>query len=488
VRDEITRSALESADIYVVVLTARQALSSADVALLRILRGLHKERIAVFINRIDELGDVVRDTPQIVQHVRAGLRREFPGTEIPIVAGSAHWAKLAISGNDDDIKTGLTPQTIAYAAQIASRGANPALPALNMERPKEQLTQALLASSGLPALTDVLANLTPRSHASQVLRQIHASFSELVHVYGNAARHELEGLATEGRLEDASLKEGEEELRIIAGEIEENDRLTISLHSLVVDLQARTDQLIEDHCERMKDLLQDVVQVYSEMECANFRQFLEGGRRTRVWRCHSTSLRRRLEECLLNAYAAAELDIRNLEGYIFPKLKEMLREAHPRWADEHEGQGEGTRGSPPSLNVLGTVVTLDLDEPWWKRWLMGPRSVNEQVYQLDRLITLEFYAITDALVASARGQLKAHQSSALDKATKIYLGLVELFQEQSTAQLGRMRVLISARDAFQKGELLDKRNARTAELKRQLTTADDVRARLGLLSQKWSEA
>ncbi len=63
VRDEITRRALESADIYVVVLTARQALSSADVALLRILRGLHKERIAVFVNRIDELGDLVRDVP-----------------------------------------------------------------------------------------------------------------------------------------------------------------------------------------------------------------------------------------------------------------------------------------------------------------------------------------------------------------------------------------------------------------------------------------
>src|SRR3546814_15588565 len=42
VRDEITRRALENADIYIVVLTARQALSSADVALLRILRGDRK--------------------------------------------------------------------------------------------------------------------------------------------------------------------------------------------------------------------------------------------------------------------------------------------------------------------------------------------------------------------------------------------------------------------------------------------------------------
>src|SRR5262245_13811395 len=96
VRDEITRRALESADIYVVVLTARQALASADVALLRILRGLHKERIAVFVNRIDELSDLVGDVPKIVEHVQAGLRREFQTSDIPVVAGSALWAETAM--------------------------------------------------------------------------------------------------------------------------------------------------------------------------------------------------------------------------------------------------------------------------------------------------------------------------------------------------------------------------------------------------------
>ncbi|MEL7048683.1 MAG: dynamin family protein [Pseudomonadota bacterium] len=54
-RDEITRRSLEAADLYVVVLTARQPLSQADLALLRILRGLHKDRIIIYINRIDDL-------------------------------------------------------------------------------------------------------------------------------------------------------------------------------------------------------------------------------------------------------------------------------------------------------------------------------------------------------------------------------------------------------------------------------------------------
>src|SRR5690606_35832892 len=109
----------ESADIYIVVLTARQALSSADVALLRILRGLHKERITVFINRIDELGDLVQDVPAIVKHVQAGLRREFPSTEIPVVAGSALWAEAAIRASEEETQRVLTPKVEAYARTVA---------------------------------------------------------------------------------------------------------------------------------------------------------------------------------------------------------------------------------------------------------------------------------------------------------------------------------------------------------------------------------
>jgi Dynamin family len=64
VRDEIARRALESAHVHIVVLTSRQAMSAADVALLRILQGLRKDRIVVFINRIDELGNIARLAPR----------------------------------------------------------------------------------------------------------------------------------------------------------------------------------------------------------------------------------------------------------------------------------------------------------------------------------------------------------------------------------------------------------------------------------------
>ena len=89
VRDEITRQSLAAADIYVVVLTAQQPLATADLALLRILRGLHKEHVIIFINRIDQLEDVSADCRKLIENVRVQIEDEFGATDVPIIVGSA---------------------------------------------------------------------------------------------------------------------------------------------------------------------------------------------------------------------------------------------------------------------------------------------------------------------------------------------------------------------------------------------------------------
>ncbi len=92
VRDEITRQNLERANIFIIVVTARQPLSNADVDLLRILRGLDKDRIIVFVNKIDEVEDFPEFEHAILQRVKGVLEKEFPSARIPVVVGSARWA------------------------------------------------------------------------------------------------------------------------------------------------------------------------------------------------------------------------------------------------------------------------------------------------------------------------------------------------------------------------------------------------------------
>lgn len=69
VRDQITMSSIDDADVYIVVLTARQPLTASDIALLRLLHGLQKSRIVIFVNRIRRYHRHCRQQPR---HHRRG--------------------------------------------------------------------------------------------------------------------------------------------------------------------------------------------------------------------------------------------------------------------------------------------------------------------------------------------------------------------------------------------------------------------------------
>jgi hypothetical protein len=484
VRDEITRRALESADIYVVVLTARQALSSADVALLRILRGLHKERIAVFVNRVDELSDLARDVRPIVEHVQAGLGREFPTVEIPVVAGSAYWAEVAIRGEAQEIERALTPKVKAYAEMLEQSS--------NVQRERRgsgaaEAAETLLLCAGLWPLCQVLAHLTLDSHTGRVLTQISRSFSELGRVGQSAAQHEVDLLENE-ETSGAALgqQQGEIELRAVDAEVKENERLTITLQSLLGDLQNRTDQLIETHATRIVETLRDVVQGFSEAECENLRHALAEGHRGRVWRSDATLLRQNLEEYFVKAYREAEQEIGKLEQHIFPKLKQLLGRYRPQWDHSDEYANELAAGLP-LLTALSKVVALDLGEPWWKHWWTRDRSAAGQVAELDGLIRREFYPIVDELADAAREHLKVRQAQTLQEANMVYMGLVELLKEQSRARLERTRALITGGEVPISPELQRGRDARAAELRTQIAKMDQLVQRLEAVEQDWAE-
>jgi hypothetical protein len=480
VRDEITRRALENADLYIVVLTARQALSSADVALLRILRGLHKERICVFINRIDELGDLAREVPAIVKHVQNGLGREFPSSEIPVVAGSALWAELAIRGGGPETDRALTPKVRDYAKFLVGSAA-PIAPSSPQER-----IETLFMCSGLSPLCQVLARLTLDSHTGRVLTQISRSFSELARVGQNAASHEVEVLETEGR-SVATVDNQGEELRAADAEVKENERLTATLRTLLTDLEIRTGQVIEDQSAKMVEILRDVVAGFSEVECENMRNALAEGHRGRVWRSDSTLLRQSLEEEFIKSYREAEQEIAKLESNVFPKLKLLLARYRPDWqALDHAETDAGSAELPP-LTALGKAVALDLGEPWWKHWWTRDRNFEGQVAELDSLIRREFYPIVDELAQSARAQLKVRQATSLQEANMVFMGLVELLKEQSRARLERMSALITGGEAARTPELQRNRDARTAELKNQISKMDLLARRLESIEQAWAE-
>ena len=57
--------------------------------MMRLLNGLHKDRIVVFINRVDQLANPMLDATVVRRAVKKRLRLEFPTLHIPVIIGSA---------------------------------------------------------------------------------------------------------------------------------------------------------------------------------------------------------------------------------------------------------------------------------------------------------------------------------------------------------------------------------------------------------------
>jgi len=448
VREEIARRTLESAHLHIVVLTPQQALSPADLALLRILRELSRDRIVVFLNRIDQLGDISADVTTIVQHVQAGLRRDFQGSEFPIVAGSAFWADTALRGSDADIEHAWSARTKAYAQHLAQAGSLVA--ASSGANDPDERARSLFVCSGLPALFDVLDRLTSDSHAARVLARVSRSFCDLARIGETAAQYELAILEQPG---GSDKKQGDGELRAVDATVK----------TMLSDLQESGTLLIKDHCVKIAEALQGAKRSFSEAECAKLRKAMAAGHLS-SWSCDLALLRQQLEEALVGACRDAEQAMSKIETEVLSQLQQVLVRYNPQWASlEAEGSVPGNLELP----TIGTPsIVLELAEPWWKRWLRLGRAAQRRTAALNRLIEHEFAAIADAFIQTVRTHLQARQSSALQEANVVYAGFVDLLQEQKRTR--------QASTSFPSEDLLREQpqlqrvlDVRIAELKKQ---------------------
>jgi hypothetical protein len=243
--------------------------------------------------------------------------------------------------------------------------------------------------------------------------------------------------------------------------------------------------VIEEQCARMVEILRDVVQGFSEHECENLRNALAEGHRGRVWKSDATPLRQNLEEEFVKLYRDAEQEIARLETHVFPKLKQLLARYRPDWHALDDAAAGTNPADLPLLSALSKVVALDLGEPWWKQWWTRDRAEG-QLAELDSLIRREFFPIVDELVEAARKQLKDRQSTSLEEAKLVFVGLVELLTQQSQARLERTRALITG-DGSRNPEMQRTRDARASELKGQISKMDILVQRLETLEQAWTE-
>ena len=197
IREEITLQSLESADYFIVVLSAHQALSESDLGLLRILKALMREKIVVFVNRADEVDNLLGDFDALYAKLKRRLSQELNGADVPIIVGSAAWASGAATDLDP-------AERAALASVAAHKRTISGIDTLDLLDDRANIDDARLAS-GLAELEAGLSGLLLEGAAASPFRQAAADLLALARQEGEQVAHRLRNLEGPGSTAGATL-------------------------------------------------------------------------------------------------------------------------------------------------------------------------------------------------------------------------------------------------------------------------------------------
>jgi hypothetical protein len=355
-REQITIRAIRDSRMCVVVLSAHQALSSTDLALIRLVSQVKTRDVVIFVNRIDELSDPENQVPQIAHSIRETLKRHKGPAQAELIFGSALWATHALGGARDRL-----PPGSARALENWARACNEAFPV-----PTEPAARAWKLS-GVPALQTALGREIERGVGQALLQRVAVSALNLASGVAAAAQMSASGGATTVAAPSLAAAEAKQLLEAILREEAER-------------FETMFDTLLEDYAER----LNRVQASFLERAPHSLIVHLERNGETEPWTYDPAGLR-----VLLNS-SHKVLARKAQAAFSDGALKAAERFA----ALYQDALGLGPNDiqvalpRPPSIPApvaLGQTIALDLQGNWWNRWWKqrrGYRAYAENYYDL----------------------------------------------------------------------------------------------------------
>jgi len=475
VRDEITRRSLENPDIYVFVVSALQPLSTGDIAMLRLLNGLHKDRIVVFINRADQLPNLSADAAEVKAAVERRLRAELPSLNIPIVFGSAWLGNLRLQAESGELPPPAAPER-------PDRATAAPCPSETVRRPAEagsghdagsasaRTVPAVHISSGMADVAAAITRLMCTSGIAMLLRQIALCLAELVRTADVTDRAELQSIL---ELIEARRRESEtlakrvaEEERLLAAFEDHANALTGSFEEVETHFKG----VIATARELLHSQLGTMVREFASREAAYLQQALQEKPRCSSWRCDVMPLREEMEEAYLAIVERAAQDLDRVEEFLYPQLRMIVSSLLPAY---HGGLLEGPawpEGARPSVAPLGDKVTVDLAVSWWRRWFSSRRISKERANHLRCLIEDDFLKIADELVQEADTHLTERVDYIMGRVRAVSSGL-KTGVERRTANLARERALLEGAGDVEAAERFETEQRQRADACRERQVA-----------------
>ncbi len=439
VRDEITRRSLDGADFHIVVLTAQQPLSTADVTLLRMLRGLHKERIVVFVNRIDQLTNLPDDAQTVAERVRDGLQAEFPGIDIPIVVGSALWANDSLLIDRIDVPSTLSSCFSDYARHLT--GCEVCATTAGPKIPTDEIARILMVCSGIPEVKERLHQAILDSHASRAIAHIAANFCALARVGEISTQDEIARVEHLMRTMDCPMESTQLEARKLEEETVHIQQLSADLNQTILELDRQLGTLLRTECDALSGALHEIVETFSREERLRLDRVMSEGKPARTWRCDTAAVRRLIETEYVNRFREAEGKILDPEHIVVVHLRRSVAQGLPDRFQDREMALQPPPITPLSLSILGTALVFDLDYPWWLAWWTGRLSKEDRLSALVKMIRREFLPVVDDLVCAARNRLTEQVAATLLNAKVICSGVVDTLRTQNEWHAAKLQEL-----------------------------------------------
>ncbi|AXQ95272.1 hypothetical protein D0Z66_15630 [Cereibacter sphaeroides] len=360
-REQITLNAISESRVCVIVLSAHQALSTMDMALLRIIGNVEAREVLIFVNRIDELADPVAQCREIEDAIRHTLERARIGAGMTILFGSALWAVRALEDRCDALSE---PSRRALRGWTAGRSEARDLRSLAFE------------ASGVPALHAEISRRIVEGPGQAMLADIQAETGNVI-----SEVETVDIVARSGAMPPAAVDRPAIESR--AAEIGRlcDERLKARIVEARAALAERLGRAHEQFVEGAVGALASHISAYGETE---------------GWRCDPTTLRMMIR----SSYLAAAKTVRDALG----DCTGEAAEGFARLLCGDLGVPEGSvafhlpQGPVPQApGIIAQTISLDMQEAWWRRFFQRRGSPEDRANRYRALIMAETLPLTEAV-------------------------------------------------------------------------------------------
>ncbi|MEM7722241.1 MAG: dynamin family protein [Pseudomonadota bacterium] len=409
VREQITVNAIRASRLCIVVLSAHQALSTVDLGLIRLISNVPSREVIIFVNRIDELNDPVRELPAIRQSILDTLKAQNGPEDVDILFGSAHWATHALAGDLNTIGQASADAVIAMAQHEAETNHR-----------HDDPVSMIWALSGIPALGRAVTDrLVQRDGAEALERAAIAARNIARSIEITRATADRRGAVGHGSPESHRAL---------------NQHLDRAMAELNTTFAGQLDALLEGHRTR----LDGVRQTFLSRTTAALARHLEEKGDDSVWTYDPVGLRVLLRSGYQRYAARAAKTARGALSDAADTMGRLL-------FDHFQIEPGLLQLEPPAVPqppvpvMLGQTIALDIKGRWWTRWWHRRRTPEAYAEEFRELISAEIAPIIDDLhshhAAAFATELKAELAAFLSTQH----GIVKDLSNRSERDLAGLR-------------------------------------------------